>query len=86
MCKIDIDCNLKSRSGFRSSKHLNETVISIANDLYDMKLFSVKLGRECKSFKGFKRNLHKLDYREFYSGAKNCPVNGKLCIFNIILK
>ena len=71
LCMVDIDCNLKSRSGFHSSKHMDETVITIANDLHDMKVFSVQPGREYKSFKGFKRNLlHKLDYREFYSWAK----------------
>lgn len=67
---IDKDCNIKSRSGFHSSKHLDETVLSITKDLHDMKAFSFQPGREYKSFKGFKRNLlHKLDYREFYSWA-----------------
>ena len=68
LCMADIDCNLKARSGFHSSKHLDETVITITKDLHDIKAFSVQPGREYKSFKGFKRNLlHKLDYREFYS-------------------
>lgn len=67
---IDMDCNIKSRSGFHSSKHLDETVLSITKDLHDMKAFSFQPGREYKTFKGFKRNLlHKLDYREFYSWA-----------------
>ena len=70
LSRIDIDCNLKSRSGFHSSKHLDETVTSIANDLHQMKVFSFQPGREYKSFKGFKQNLlHKLDYREFYMWA-----------------
>lgn len=70
LCMIDSDCDLKSRSGFHSSKHLDETVISITNDLNRMKVFDVQPGRGYNSFKGFKKNLlHKLDYREFYNWA-----------------
>ena len=67
---VDADCNVKSRSGFHSSNHLDETVVTITRDLHEKKVFSVQPGREYQSFKGFKRNLlTKLDYREFYSWA-----------------
>ena len=70
LCSIDKDCNLKRRSGYHNSKHLDETVLIIAKDLHEIKAFRFQPGREYKSFKGFKQNLlHKLDYREFYSWA-----------------
>lgn len=58
-----VDCNVKSRTGFHSSKNLEETVVTITRDLHDKKVFSVQPGREYQSFKGFKLNLlNKLDY------------------------
>ena len=70
LCMIDSDCDLKSRSGYHSSKHQDETVISITKDLNTVNAFDVQPGRGYNSFKGFKRNLlHKLDYREFYNWA-----------------
>ena len=51
-------------------KHLDEMVLPIAKDLFDIKDLSFQLGREYKSFKGFEINhLHKLDDREFHSWA-----------------
>ena len=51
-------------------KHLDEMVLPIAKDLFDIKDFSFQLRREYKSFKGFEINhLHKLDDREFHSWA-----------------
>lgn len=70
LCSIHKDCNLKTRSRYHTSKHLDETVLIIAKDLHEIKAFRCQPGREYKSFKGFKQNLlHKLDYREFYSWA-----------------
>lgn len=70
LSKIDLDCNLRPRSGYHSSKHLDETVISITKDLNDIKAFEIKPGRSYKSFKGFRKNLfHKLDYREYHDWA-----------------
>ena len=67
---VDVDCNLKYRSGYHNSKHLEEIVLTITNDLHEKKVYSVQPGREYQSFRGFNRNLlKKLDYREFYSWA-----------------
>ena len=67
---IDSDCKLGPRSGYHSSKNLDETVITITKDIHDMNVFEIQPGRSYNTFKGFKRNLlHKLDYREFHSWA-----------------
>ena len=67
---IDSDCNLGPRSGYHSSKNLEETVVTITKVLHDINEFEIQPVRSYNTFKGFKRNLlHKLDYREFHSWA-----------------
>ena len=38
---VDVDCNLKHRSGYHNSKHLEEIVLTITNDLHEKKAYSV---------------------------------------------
>ena len=51
---VDVDCNLKYRSGYHDSKHLEEIVLTITNDLHEKKVYSVQPGREYQSCRGFK--------------------------------
>ena len=68
LVNVDRDCNLKSKSGYNSSKCLDETVNTITRDLHDERVFDIQPGRVYPSFKKFNKNLlHKLDYREFYN-------------------
>lgn len=42
---IDSDCKLGPRSGYHSSKNLDETVVTITKDLHDMNVFEIQPGR-----------------------------------------
>lgn len=68
LLNVDRDCNRKKRSGYYSSKCLEETTVAITKDLKDEQVFNCQLGRAYLSFKNFNMNLlHKLDYHEFYN-------------------
>lgn len=38
---VDVDCNLKHRSGYHNSKHLEEIVSTITNDLHEKPIVSL---------------------------------------------
>ena len=38
---VDVDCNLKHRSGYHNSKHLEEIVLTITNDLHEKPIVSL---------------------------------------------
>ena len=38
---VDVNCNVKSRTGFYCSKYLEEIVVTITKDLHEKKAFSV---------------------------------------------
>lgn len=42
---VDVDCNLKHRSGYHNSKHLEEIVLTITNDLHEKPIVSLFLSR-----------------------------------------
>ena len=72
LVNVDKDCDLKERSGYHSSKCLDETVTTVTKDLHDEQVFDILPGRAYPSFKKFNANLlQKLDYREFHNWGSN---------------
>ncbi len=71
MDSIYEECDKSHRAGYHGSKTSTETVHSITDDLMQRNVFNYTPGREgYKSFKNFKSNIIDIDYRDFFTWAK----------------
>lgn len=65
------ECDKSHRTGYHGIKTSKETVHSITHDLIQGDVFTYTQGREgYNSFKNFKSNIIDIDYRNFFTWAK----------------